>query len=79
MGIPVPKGKNYWVTPHDGRWAVKREGTDQPISVHATQADAWNEARRQARADGSEAVLQGRDGRIRERNTYGNDPYPPRG
>jgi hypothetical protein len=23
--------------------------------------------------------IHGQDGRIRERNSYGNDPYPPKG
>ena len=27
----------------------------------------------------SELFIQGRDGQIRERNSYGNDPYPPKG
>jgi hypothetical protein len=24
-------------------------------------------------------LIHGEDGRIRERNSYGNDPYPPKG
>ena len=27
----------------------------------------------------SEMVVHGTDGRIREKNSYGNDPYPPKG
>ena len=33
----------------------------------------------QARADHTEFLLHGRDGKIRERDSYGNDPYPPKG
>jgi len=27
----------------------------------------------------SEVIVHRRDGRIREKNSYGNDPYPPKG
>lgn len=71
--------KNYWTSPRDGQWAVKREGADRASSVHDTQAEAWSEARRLARGSGGEALLKSEDGRIRARNTYGKDPFPPRG
>ncbi len=71
--------KNYWTTVREDGWAVKREGADRATSVHRTQGEAWNEARRLARGSGGEALLQGEDGRIRARNTYGRDPYPPKG
>lgn len=71
--------KNYWTTKHNDGWAVKKEGSTRASSVHETQADAWGEARRLARGAGGEALLQGRDGKIQARNTYGKDPYPPKG
>ena len=70
---------NYWTVRESKKWAVKREGSDRLSAVHSTQADAWSDARRRARAAGGEAFLQDRDGRIRARNTYGVDPYPPKG
>jgi|WetSurMetagenome_2_1015567.scaffolds.fasta_scaffold715828_2 hypothetical protein len=71
---------DYWTSHRkDGTWAVKREGTDRAASIHDTQADAWKEARRLARAAESEAFLKGRDGMIKARNTYSHDPYPPKG
>ena len=70
---------NYSTTKHDDGWAVKREGTSRATTVYENQEDAWTEARRRARGAGGEAYLQGRDGRIRARNTYGKDPYPPKG
>lgn len=71
--------RNYWATPHEEGWAVRREGSDRASSVHSTQNEAWNESRRLARGAGGEAYLQGRNGRIRARNTYGKDPFPPKG
>jgi hypothetical protein len=70
---------NYWTTPKGDNWAVKREGADRASSVHSTQSEAWSETRRLARGAGGEALLQGRDGQIRARNTYGHDPFPPKG
>lgn len=70
---------NYWTTRRADGWAVKKEGALRASSVHSTQSDAWAEARRLARGAGGEALLQGENGRIRARNTYGDDPYPPKG
>ena len=71
---------SYWVskTP-DGDWRVKREGADRASSVHGTQAEAWDRARDLARDAHGEAFLKNREGEIRERNTFGHDPFPPRG
>jgi len=47
--------------------------------VVPTQAEAIDVAKRIAHNNNSELFVHGRDGRIRERNTYGRDPYPPKG
>ena len=75
----MAQSKNFWAAVRPEGWAVKREGASRASSTHSTQAAAWNEARRLARGSGGEALLQGEDGRIRTRNTYGKDPFPPRG
>ena len=73
-------GKNYWTSKRkDGKWAVKKEGSDKASSLHSKQDNAWREARRLAKGNSSEAFLKGKDGKIRARNSYGNDPYPPKG
>lgn len=67
------------VTPHtDGGWQNIREGADRASSRHRTQAEAIDAAREQARAERSELVIHGRDGKIRDSDSYGNDPNPPR-
>lgn len=50
-----------------------------PTSVHRTQSDATDSGRDQARRDGVEILIHGEDGRIRDRDSYGHDPYPPKG
>lgn len=72
--------KNYWTSKRsDGKWAVKKSGSTKASSLHNTQENAWKETRRLARGVGSEAILKGKDGKIRARNSYGNDPYPQKG
>lgn len=74
----MPK-KDQHVVPHTQGWAVKGSGNQKATSVHRTQREAIGEARRIARIQGSEMLIHGENGRIRERNTYGNDPHPPKG
>ncbi|RWJ39781.1 MAG: DUF2188 domain-containing protein [Mesorhizobium sp.] len=71
--------RNQHVVPHSGGWAVKGAGNQRATSVHSTQREAVGAAREIARNQGSEMFIHGENGRIRERNTYGNDPFPPKG
>jgi hypothetical protein len=48
--------------------------TNSDGSTFRTQKDAINAGRDLARRLGTEHLIHGRDGRIRERNSYGNDP-----
>ena len=75
----MPNKDNYWTTKGEDGWKVKREGNQRATSLHETQSEAWKKARFRAKQNGGEAFLKGRDGKIRERNSYGNDPYPPKG
>lgn len=71
--------KNQHVVPHQNGWAVRAAGNQKATSVHATQADAIRSARAAAMKQQSEMLVHGKNGQIRERNSYGNDPYPPKG
>lgn len=73
-------GKNQHVTRHpDGGWQVKGAGNSRATARTSTQADAIDIARQIARNQRSELFIHGENGRIRERDSYGNDPYPPKG
>jgi hypothetical protein len=63
----------------DGRWARQENGTRRAASLHATQRDAVDRARAQAKHEGAELVVKGRDGRITRRDSFGNDPRNVRG
>lgn len=71
--------KDYWTTKHPEGWQVKGAGNERASSVHNTQAEAWAESRERAQRSGGEAYLTGRNGKIRERNTYGHDPKSSKG
>lgn len=72
-------GKNQHVVPHANGWAVRGAGNSRATSVHETQREAAEEARAIAQSQSSELLIHGRNGRIRERNSYGTDPFPPKG
>ena len=71
--------KNQHVVPNNGAWGVRGEGNSRLTSRHETQADAIAAAREIAQNSQSEMFIHGVNGQIRERNSYGNDPCPPRG
>jgi Uncharacterized protein conserved in bacteria (DUF2188) len=69
-----------WVhTVHrEGFWINEVEGGGQ-ISRHATKERAVEVGREAAQARRTEHVIHNMDGTIAERNSYGNDPFPPKG
>ena len=71
--------RNQHVVPHDRGWAVRGAGSQRASSVHRTQQEAIDAAREIARNQGSELLIHRKDGRIRERDSHGNDPSPPPG
>ena len=72
-------GKNQHVVPHKGDWAVRGEGNRRVTRITGTQREAIEIAREIARNQESELFIHRQDGRIRDRDSYGNDPYPPKG
>ncbi|WP_422640906.1 DUF2188 domain-containing protein [Vibrio aestuarianus] len=71
-------GKNQWVVKTEQGWAVKGEGNSRYTSHHGTQEQAISAAKEIAQNQQSELIIQGRHGQIRERESYGNDPCPPK-
>lgn len=63
----------------DGGWAVRKAGSSRASGTFKTQDAAISRARSLARTQGTELYVHGRDGKIRSRDSYGNDPHPPKG
>ena len=72
-------GKNQHVVKRDNGWAVLGENNTRDTSLHRTQQEAFEAAREIAKNQKSEVFIHDENGKIRERNTYGNDPFPPKG
>ena len=72
-------GKNQHVVPHNGSWAVRGAGNERVTRTAETQSQAIQIAREIAVNQGSEMLIHRPNGQIRERNSYGNDPFPPEG
>lgn len=73
--------KNIHTVYNSGRdmWENKEEGNSVPLSSHHTKDAAVDAGAALARARRVEHIIHGRDGSIQSRNSYGNDPFPPRG
>jgi hypothetical protein len=68
------------VTPDGGGdWQVKRSGSGRASKVFSTQQEAIAYARGVALNQQTELFVHGRNGKIREKNTYKGDPFPPKG
>ena len=71
---------NQHVTPHpNGGWQVIGGGNKRATVRTETQQQAIDIAREIAINQRSELLIHGENGRIRQKNSYGNYPYPPKG
>ena len=62
-----------------GGWTNKREGAARGDETYDTKADAQAAGREAAMREKTEHLIHNADGQIASRNSYGNDPYPPKG
>lgn len=65
--------------PHGDGWANRRAGAERVSKTFTTKADAQASGRDTARRDSTEHIIHRKDNTIGERNSYGNDPHPPKG
>lgn len=70
--------KNVHVVPNGNGWSVKEAGRATPISNHRTQGAAETVARSVARRNESELVIHRPNGQIRDSDSFGADPSPPK-
>lgn len=71
--------KQVWVSPSGSDWKVHSAGSERAAGIYDTKAAAVERARAIAENKHAELLVQNRDGEIGWRNSYGNDPFPPRG
>lgn len=74
----MSKTNKHVVPSPSGGWAVKNSGAVRASKTFGTQAEAIDYARTVAKRDSSELYVHGKDGTIKNKNSYGNDPFPPK-
>lgn len=75
----APRGKDiHTVQNQDGKWVNKQDG-QQIGPAHSTQEKAIDQGRDLAKVSRVDHSIHGRDGKIREKNSYGPDKFPPKG
>ena len=78
LGRRILSKKNYHVVPQEKGWAVKLSGAERASSRHATQGEAINAGKQLAESRRTELVIHRPNGQIRDSDSYGKDPFPPR-
>lgn len=71
--------KGQHVVPNGSNWSVRKAGASRASGTYPTQSEAIKHGKKIAQNQKTELYIHGKDGRIRERNSYGNDPFPPKG
>ncbi|MBS7328967.1 MAG: DUF2188 domain-containing protein [Oxalobacter sp.] len=72
--------KETHVVPNpNGGWDVKQSGATRASRHFDVKADAITYGRDLSKKMKTEFVPHKKDGRIQEKDSHGNDPYPPRG
>lgn len=75
----MPKANTVETYYEGGQWKNKADGDTEDSNVFDTKAEAQAKGREMAKELGAEHVIKNKDGTIAEKNSYGNDPYPPKG
>ena len=71
--------KSHHVVPDlDGGWNVKKGGATRASKHFEKQDDAISWGRQVSRNQRTEFVIHKRDGTIRDKDSHGSDPLPPR-
>ena len=72
-------GNNEWVSPREGgKWGVHGEGSKKDTNVFDKKEDAIARAIEIAKNKEGELIIQKRNGQIQSKDSYGNDPCPPK-
>lgn len=70
--------KQQHVVPVAGDWGVRGAGNNRLTEIFDTKAEAIDAGQEIAKNQKAELIIHDREGIIRQRESYGNDPFPPR-
>ncbi len=72
----MAKGKNQYVVPTKDGWGVKGQRNQKLTVKTDTKVDALKIGKKIAK--NQQLTILGKDGKIQNKNSYGNDPFPPK-
>lgn len=72
--------KNVHVTYRrdEDKWQAKTVGKEKAAGLYDTKSEALDAGRDIAKNNRSELVIHDRNGIIRDKDSFGNDPVPPK-
>ena len=71
---------NQHIVPNsNGGWDLKAANSQRATKHFDTQRSAIDAGRQTAQNQHSELLIHGKNGQIRDRSSFGNDPFPPKG
>jgi len=74
----MPKNEHH-VVPNKNGWGIKKNNSQKSIKNFDKKQNAVDYARKISRNQRSELVIHNKDGKIRQKDSHGNDTYPPKG
>ncbi|WP_339922711.1 DUF2188 domain-containing protein [uncultured Cyclobacterium sp.] len=74
----MSRKSNHVVPSKSHGWAVKKTGASRASKSFDTKSEAVQYGRSISRSEKTELYIHKKDGTIQNRNSYGNDPFPPK-
>ena len=74
----MARNEHHVVPNPDGGWYVKRNNAQRSSGHFKTKEKAMEYARTVSKNQGTELIPHGKNGRIQNPDSHGNDPCPPK-
>ncbi|HNX01487.1 MAG TPA: DUF2188 domain-containing protein [Candidatus Cloacimonadota bacterium] len=74
----MANNQHHVVPNRNGGWDVKRNNAERASGHFDTKAEAEKAGRQISINQGTELVIHGKDGKIQNPDSHGNDPCPPK-
>lgn len=77
--MPAKGGSHHVVPSTSGGWDVKRGGSERASGHYDNKKEAIDAGRHISKNQKTEFYIHGKDGKIQQKDSHGNDPCPPEG
>jgi hypothetical protein len=74
----MPKKEHHVVPNPEGGWDIKKKNAERASRHFDKKQDAVDRGREISKNQKSELVIHGKDGKIQQKDSHGNDPNPPK-